>query len=1127
MKTILRICILIPVVLFSSCEKKGSNPVDATPSPPSTSGGKITTGQTVDLGSQTIGTSGGSFTVNKSGDPLNGFQITVPANGFTQPQSFAVSYAPITSHQLGSSINPLSPLIKISCLGGYSSDQITVKVPIKLPAGSFAMGFFCDETTGELEPLPVAALDSTSITIATRHFSPSDAQLGKGLLKRTGTVTGNILVSYILKSLLHGQSVISSGFTPGVDDWEFPNYGSYISPKGHCAGQSATAIWYYYEHKLKGEPGLNHRYDKVKADWFWPDNPMGYRFASAIQEDMWWWGRIASTTVSYYFPDVVFDSFVYSMIVTGKPQMMGVTSTAENVAHEMVVYKIDVFGGKLYVADPNYPGNTTRVVEFVPGVIYGSFKPYSSELKAGEKGTNFDWIQHDGVTSLVSWPKIAQRWTEFQNGTIGNDRFPSYSLTETRNNTEFADGLDTDLDSVKVSSVSNACAFPLPGTSNRQFMMAYDAQGTWLDTTKAQGVLSLGLKPGDNTFGMHMWGCAADTHLHYLDFKWIKVHRHMTLTIATTESNGAPVSTSGTKNKVYTFVAKSARPVPKDGNVRYDWTFDNGTTVTSVNNDSTITHSFAQDGAYTVGVTFYYSGTNISKASATAAIATTVPLITSVVPSSGKIADTVKVKGKYFGSDPTKGSVTFTSGVVATGVIAWLDTIITVKVPQNAQSGPLTVTVNGQASNTVPFTLLSPSITSLVPSTGKVSDTVKVQGKYFGGDKTKGTVTFNGVGAPGILSWVDTLIKVTVPQGALTGAVIVTVNGAASVGVNFTVTTTGPVITSLVPNTARMNDTIAVRGRNFGSDKASGSVQFSATGSGSSPAVVSWVDTTIRVIVPYYAITGPLSVTAKGVRSNQVTFTMDSSPWLDAVYHVGSYLFGYPKMNWAFPSQLITATGRNIGGSDTIMIGNLAAWPYDSPGVVGTIPSTAPLGPVNVWVKTYSGQTTNSKPFYIGVPPDTLRAYSAISFGLSMIVTYGEQGFGSNNFSYVSFAATGDAIWGSDGFTATVSNAERTMTGTLKVTLPLGALSITKLELSYQSLAPPYTTFQMVAENVPYGSGGTDWGYGLADFYYLKSHMTKLTGTITPNQTAVAITGITDVLHASGLSVSFVGLKPP
>ena len=47
-------------------------------------------------------------------------------------------------------------------------------------------------------------------------------------------------------------ATVDSGFRPGVDDWQFTNYGSYVAPTGHCEGQSVSAIWYYVNQRLGG-----------------------------------------------------------------------------------------------------------------------------------------------------------------------------------------------------------------------------------------------------------------------------------------------------------------------------------------------------------------------------------------------------------------------------------------------------------------------------------------------------------------------------------------------------------------------------------------------------------------------------------------------------------------------------------------------------------------------------------------------------------------------------------------------------------------------------------------------------------------------------------------------------------
>ena len=77
-------------------------------------------------------------------------------------------------------------------------------------------------------------------------------------------------------------------------------------------------------------------------------------------------------------------------------------------------------------------------------------------------------------------------------------------------------------------------------------------------------------------------------------------------------------------------------------------------------------------------------------------------------------------------------------------------------------------------------------ITSLNPSSGKVGDTVTIGGQGFGANQLTSTVTFNGTVASAS-SWSDTSIVVTVPTGATTGDVVVTVNGVTSNGFKFTI----------------------------------------------------------------------------------------------------------------------------------------------------------------------------------------------------------------------------------------------------------------------------------------------------------------------------------------------------
>ena len=82
----------------------------------------------------------------------------------------------------------------------------------------------------------------------------------------------------------------------------------------------------------------------------------------------------------------------------------------------------------------------------------------------------------------------------------------------------------------------------------------------------------------------------------------------------------------------------------------------------------------------------------------------------------------------------------------------------------------------------------APTITSISPNPGGIGQSVTVSGTNFG---TSGSVTFNGVTAS-TTNWNSTAIIATVPAGATTGNVVVTVGTQSSGGFLFTLNN-GPV----------------------------------------------------------------------------------------------------------------------------------------------------------------------------------------------------------------------------------------------------------------------------------------------------------------------------------------------
>src|SRR2546423_8276486 len=98
------------------------------------------------------------------------------------------------------------------------------------------------------------------------------------------------------------------------------------------------------------------------------------------------------------------------------------------------------------------------------------------------------------------------------------------------------------------------------------------------------------------------------------------------------------------------------------------------------------------------------------------------------------------------------------------------------------------------------------------------------------------TTTFPVVAPLGTVTAIlDAPHDVTVPSGATTGNVVVTVSSQPSNGVNFTVVP-APSIASLSVTTGAVGAAVTVTGSNFGSSQGAGTVTFNGT----TATVTSW-----------------------------------------------------------------------------------------------------------------------------------------------------------------------------------------------------------------------------------------------------------------------------------------------
>jgi sugar lactone lactonase YvrE len=149
------------------------------------------------------------------------------------------------------------------------------------------------------------------------------------------------------------------------------------------------------------------------------------------------------------------------------------------------------------------------------------------------------------------------------------------------------------------------------------------------------------------------------------------------------------------------------------------------------------------------------------------------PVITSLNTTYAAPYSVVVLNGTKFG--PLQESSTVTFNGIPTPHYAWAATRIYVTVPPNATTGNLVVTVDGQPSKGIPFTIVpQPTVTGISPTSGPVGTIVTISGTNLVDYENKGTVTF-GIPLP-ILSQSSTALKVAVPPGSTFGQFHVLVN---------------------------------------------------------------------------------------------------------------------------------------------------------------------------------------------------------------------------------------------------------------------------------------------------------------------------------------------------------------
>lgn len=282
----------------------------------------------------------------------------------------------------------------------------------------------------------------------------------------------------------------------------------------------------------------------------------------------------------------------------------------------------------------------------------------------------------------------------------------------------------------------------------------------------------------------------------------------------------------------------------------------------------------------------------------------TAPRLEAFTPSQGPEGTEVSLTGSGFSGRVEDDAVSFAG--VAAAVTSATTSTLTARVPVGARTGRVAVTVQGvTVTSTLDFTVTErlpdpvdppeppgtsgPSLSGFAPSQGPVGTEVVLSGGGFGATSAENAVAFAGVTAA-VKAATASRLTVTVPAGATTGRVAVTVRGVTATSTSdFAVTAAppGPVdppgpptspapsLRTFTPSQGAVGTEVTLAGGGFGATVAENTVTFA----GVAAVVKAASATSLTVTVPRGARTGRVAVTVGDTTATSTTdFTVTAPP---------------------------------------------------------------------------------------------------------------------------------------------------------------------------------------------------------------------------------------------------------
>ncbi len=576
----------------------------------------LASGATTVLLDAVVGASGGVFTVNHPGDPLNGTTLTIPSPGFGKSAQVQIRSGGSARVPSKPGVRIVSPVMTISStVTGPAKAGVLIKIPAVLASGEWPIAYVFDPVGGSFYSATVAPSGGGTVTVLLPRLdqtgldvSPSGT-LMSGLahsVMPAGEEIALIIGAVPLSELAKDQN---TGYVSATDDWEYDYALTTLTPNRRFApGLGLSAAW-YFDH-FKGAKGqLNRKYQKAAGvEW---SNPEGLALSALLSNDIGnAIGALANYVTSFNLvaslTGIDIDSLQLlglkaGIYTTGRPQILYATNVVLDTLQTegVTLLVIATHNSTMSVTTGTTVAglNGPKTLTLSGGVFLGSTWAYTSPVQTTyDPPSTYSRYVSFGPTAGVSAARLNGLWGQLFGGTISNG-FKQFKLVSNISRT-LTDTLFIPGDTVRYwwESACDVGYTPGPGVTAQTpigggSLFERKSGGIWVPlgvsppATLGLVVRGNGLPIDSSTDGRHIGsalicmppgGASGGIYAGWAEFT-VK-NRKVTIT---------PNPLDAFWNTPYTLKATSAYPIPAQPT--WVWTLGDGRTVTTTTDTLNVT----------------------------------------------------------------------------------------------------------------------------------------------------------------------------------------------------------------------------------------------------------------------------------------------------------------------------------------------------------------------------------------------------------------------------------------------------------------------------------------------------------------------------------------------------------